>query len=740
MNNYVQIFKDYILNRGVYSYESNNELVTHCLFNNCDRDSRGNEAHFYVNLNTGQFNCKKCGESGNIITLAKKLRDSGDCYIWDEIQKNKKPKNLRFNTIVENNHKKLPDNIRKYLNEVRGWGNEIINEKKIGWIQQWGTNWIGFPIKDEDGKYQYYKLRENYLTGGRKITSPAGGEAQIYDWENLNQSSDSIVVCEGEGDCLLLLSRGINAVTSTHGAGTFKNEWLQYFPKDKIYYVAYDNDKAGIEGSKKVASTLYDYGVKKVYIINLPRRSNTPENPEAEDAKVDITNYFMELSGSVEDLFGKYAQEYPEKIDISRFKLLNSEDIGNILDLTIKKDDVNKVTTFLCQLSAYTEDNQFNISFQAPSSSGKSHIPMEISDLFPQEDVLRLGNCSPTAFFHEQGIYDKEKNLMKIDLARKILIFTDMPHTQLLERLRPLLSHDAKEMQSKITDKNQKGGNKTKTVIIVGYPSVIFCTAGLALDEQEATRFLLLSPETTQEKIREGIQQAIRKGVNKDKYDSVLNSDSGRQLLIERIRAIRQEKIINIHIESEEKIEARYISGKTLFKPKHQRDIKRLLSLVKAFALLNLWWRKKDGNSIIASDEDIDEAFKLWEKVSESQELNLPPYVFNFYKEVVLELWNDKNSKRNPIIAEQTGPNGLSRKEIIQKHTNTYGRRLSSKQLSEDILPLLEEAGLVFQEKDSRDERTWLIYVTDDSTKEIKKEVEKQEEQSQQALNDFNNF
>ena len=738
MKDKIEILKDRLIQTNESFSEVNGELITHCLLNDCDRDSKGKEAHFYVSLKTGQYSCKKCGETGNIITLAEKLRDKGDTFIWNEIQGDKKPKKSPFSTIVENNHKNLTDNARQYLRDVRGWSDEVINKKKIGLVQQWGTNWIGFPIKDEEGKYQYYKLREDYTKGSRKITSSEGCGAQIYDWETLNSPSESTVICEGEGDCLLLLSRGINAITSTHGAGTFKLEWLQHFPKDKVYYVAYDNDNAGIEGSRKVASALYDYGVKKVFLINLPKKTNTPENPEAENEKVDITDYFMKLGGTVEDLFGKYAMEYPEPVDITKFKPLTSEDISKILDLTIKKDEVNKVTTFLCQLSSYTEDNQFNISFQAPSSSGKSHIPIEISKLFPSEDVLTLGNCSPTAFFHEQGIYDKEKNVMRIDLSRKILIFLDMPHTQLLERLRPLLSHDEKEMQSKITDKNQKGGNKTKTIVLVGYPSVIFCTAGLTLDEQEATRFLLLSPETNQEKIRGGVLQALQKGINKTKYQKTLTDSSERQLLIERIKAIKQEKILDIQIGSEENVIERYLEGKKLLKPRHQRDVKRLISLVKAFALLNLWWRERDGKTVIANDDDINEAFKIWDKISESQELNLPPYVFNLYHEIILSLWNDKN-KKSEIERGQTLI-GLSRNDITKQHTDVYGRRLASKQLTEEMLPLLEEAGLIFQKKDERDARMWLVYVVDDTTQVIKKEVEDELENTQAVINEFNQF
>jgi len=182
------------------------------------------------------------------------------------------------------------------------------------------------------------------------------------------------------------------------------------------------------------------------------------------------------------------------------------------------------------------------------------------------------------------------------------------------------------------------------------------------------------------------------------------------------------------------------LSDKKLLKPRHQRDVKRLIALVKSFALLNMWWRNRDGNSIIANNEDVNEAFKIWDQISESQELNLPPYVYNFYHEIILTLWKKKNTSVNQKLRDSIGPIGLSRDDITKWHSDIYGRRLPSKSLTEDILPLLEEASLIFQKKDSNDQRLSLVYLTDDSTKEIKEEVEKKEELSQQAINDFNNF
>jgi len=141
-------------------------------------------------------------------------------------------------------------------------------------------------------------------------------------------------------------------------------------------------------------------------------------------------------------------------------------------------------------------------------------------------------------------------------------------------------------------------------------------------------------------------------------------------------------------------------------KPRHQRDIARVISVIKILALLNLWFREKDGEAIIANDDDIKEAFRIWESISESQELNLPPYVLNLYKDVILEAYRAVNR-------------GLSRQEIMKKHFEVYGRFLPDWQLRQWIIPMLETSGLITQEADQLDKRKILIYPTAEINSEL---------------------
>jgi hypothetical protein len=687
--------RDYLQQKGIEFRESGGELVAKCVFADCDQDSRPNEGHLYFNPETSQYDCKKCGAKGNLKTLMKHFGD--EPAFQDRPQPRKAP--VFDASMVEKCHEALPPHIRDYLHK-RGLTDPVIDAHKLGYGQFYRKQWITIPIKDAYGNYAFFKLRQDPAMGDDKITYPKGAEAQLYDWQTLENPSGSVVICEGELDRLLLLSKGITAVTGTHGVMTFKDNWVERIRKCGKVYVCFDLDDAGRKGTERVAKMVENGGSCETHIITLP--SELGEHG-------DITDYFAEHGGTVEDLFGKYAKPYPERIDTTQFSPMTPDQLLETLGLTIKYDAENKLSTFLCELSAYTESSQFNISYNAPSSTGKSYIPTEIARLFPEGDVLEVAYCSPTAFFHDTGDYDKEKNCYLVDLSHKILIFLDQPHNELLARLRPLLSHDKKEIMLKITDKSQKFGMKTKNILLRGYPSVIFCTAGLKIDEQEATRFLLLSPEVSQEKIHQGISATIRKEANSVDFVSWLEENPDRILLKERIRAIKLENVKEINIASYERIEQRFLSDNKTLKPRHQRDIKRLLAIIKSFAILNVWWRERVGSTITANDADIDAAFKLWEKIAVSQELNLPPYIYNLYKEVILPAWQAKNTL-NGMLVEPTSKVGVSRQEVLEKHFAVYGRMLDSHQLRQQILPMLETAGLIVQEQDPDDKRKMMIF------------------------------
>ncbi|NCU41971.1 MAG: toprim domain-containing protein [Candidatus Moranbacteria bacterium] len=694
--------------------ESNGEIITACFFDNCDQDSRSNEGHLYFHAETGQYHCKKCNASGNIFTLAKYLDSTTNDLVLHPKQKLEKVIKNKMKldiSLIDRCSENIPERIHAYLN-TRGIGDEIIEKRKLGFGKFYGKNWITIPIPDNQGSWAFLKLRrdpEDKDNPDKYKFYPTGSGSSLYGVESIGNAQE-VWICEGEFDQMILTQQGITAITSTAGAGTFKREWTETLVRVPRVVICFDNDKAGKDGMDRIVKVLEEE-LENTSIF----RANLPEDM---GNGADISNYFGVYGGNKETLLSfPFFTGGKEPIDTSKFLPLSSQDLIEILGLTIKQDNHNKLATFLCELSAYTESSQFNISFNAPSSTGKSYIPTEIAQLFPKEDVMEIGYCSPTSFFHDNGHYNKEREGTEIDLSRKILIFLDQPHTQLLERLRPLLSHDKKEMTVKITDKSQKMGMKTKTIFIKGYPAVIFCSAGILIDEQEGTRFLLLSPEANREKVYQGIHEKILRETDPDTYYQTLENNEYRVLLKERILAIRSEHVEEILLPDDGMIEQVFMEGKMYLKPRHQRDIGRFIAFVRMFALLNMWFREKKNGAIMANETDIREAIELWRILSESQEYNLPPYVFDLYKHIILEAFYEKNKGSDVII-------GLTKHDILKKYQAIHGRFLEDWRLRQQIMPLLEASGLIEQEPDISDKRKILFFPRTEKENETKRNSE----------------
>jgi hypothetical protein len=355
-------------------------------------------------------------------------------------------------------------------------------------------------------------------------------------------------------------------------------------------------------------------------------------------------------------------------------------------------------------LLAQTNSDQLNVAFQAESSAGKSYVPIEIASYFPEKELLIIAGASPTAFFHDAGKWDDGRKARIVDLEGKILLFLDMPHFQLLEKLRPLTSHDRKELVYKITDKSEKHGLRTKTVVVRGFPSVIFCTAKINSDQQERTRLILLSPSTDQQKIEEALRLiAMWKG-NPDEYKMKIKDDPERMWLVNRIKAVRQTGIKEVRILDYGAVCDRSLKEHPELHARHQRDFPRMLALIKANALLNCFMRMHDGMSIDVIQQDIDAGFALYDEIEESNEWGVSPYVYRVHAEVIKPLLDaaDRDQDGNMI-------KGVSRKEIARKYHVVYHKPISPEALA-DIISQLEAAGLIDQKPDLEDRRSRLVY------------------------------
>ncbi|MFH0969749.1 MAG: toprim domain-containing protein [Patescibacteria group bacterium] len=327
----------YLLEKGI-KYKKINDELNYCCPNGCDSDSREGEVHGYMNAKTGNFQCKKCLASGGLKKFAESLGDTiGN--IVKEKQLAQKSKKVLDPATVDICHKNLPLNIKRYLKN-RGITNEIIDQNKLGWGSFYGRNWITIPVTDEKGKC-FFKLRRDPDTdktdkSEKYMNYPAGNGAVLFGLETIANSQEAFI-CEGEFDCMLLHSKGLSAISSTAGAGTFKDKWVEKFSHLKKIFIVFDRDKQGEDGSMMVAKKLSKIKDLAVHIITLP---------EDLGEKSDITGYFIRTKGSIEELLklaqpfdGKEADQEKEEdkkdnkqMAILRDNILNEDSIYYFLD------------------------------------------------------------------------------------------------------------------------------------------------------------------------------------------------------------------------------------------------------------------------------------------------------------------------------------------------------------------------------------------------------------------------
>jgi len=178
---------------------------------------------------------------------------------------------------------------RSYLTDERGLTMDVLKAARIGLAHSPGdsraTWWTMIPVPQRGGgdtapivavkgfgfdpEAGAWKCKD-----GRKIPRNAGSAA-LYDLVPTNPMESPVVVCEGELDALCALSNGVNAVTGTAGAGTFKKDWARYVAslaptQNHGVVVAYDGDEKGRRNARQeVAPRLHEAGAE-VGVASLP--------------------------------------------------------------------------------------------------------------------------------------------------------------------------------------------------------------------------------------------------------------------------------------------------------------------------------------------------------------------------------------------------------------------------------------------------------------------------------------
>lgn len=141
------------------------------------------------------------------------------------------------------------------------------------------NNAIIIPVRHIDGELSFNKYRRDPIEVDvkPKYLYDRGGKVTLYGADKLvaqypfvesetlarsggftletNEIKHNVIITEGELDTLVCWSKGIPAVSSTGGAQSFQEEWVQLLKGYEVY-ICFDNDEAGHKGAIKVLDYL----------------------------------------------------------------------------------------------------------------------------------------------------------------------------------------------------------------------------------------------------------------------------------------------------------------------------------------------------------------------------------------------------------------------------------------------------------------------------------------------------
>lgn len=217
----------------------------------------GKADHFFVNSETGQYDCKVCTESGNPINFLGRISEK----LFSETKKKDWKRLAKLRSVVKLKEEQvhveppLPSYVFSHFGMC--WNTEL---------NEW---WL--PSKSEKGTTRDIR---RWNPDVPRFISTDYCNVQLGNMEEFSSRKDRtrvpVWICEGEWDgmCLwyLLKQAGRDEiVTWVPGAGTFKEEWAKWYQGCNVRAV-YDNDDAGDKGSKKSGALLKPMARKLEYV------------------------------------------------------------------------------------------------------------------------------------------------------------------------------------------------------------------------------------------------------------------------------------------------------------------------------------------------------------------------------------------------------------------------------------------------------------------------------------------
>jgi len=284
------------------------------------------EPSFSLNVKTGLWNCFGCGEKGDVFdfvakregldgfsealrflaaklglevpregdsTRPKRASKSGSKASSRENEAEASEGRKNFSELLSACEEALFEDKKRlnFLLRQRGLSREVIERFRLGWCEEKEAYVIPYL---KDGQPVGLKFYRPGSKGAKSLFWWAKGSRPggLFPGDFKLKPKEPVILCEGEMDALCAISRDIQAVSGTAGAGTFKPEWGKFF-RGLDVVIAYDRDEAGRDGALKAARILFNYAA----------RVRLLEWPEELGQKGDLTDFFVALKAKPEDFW-----------------------------------------------------------------------------------------------------------------------------------------------------------------------------------------------------------------------------------------------------------------------------------------------------------------------------------------------------------------------------------------------------------------------------------------------------
>lgn len=216
-----------------------------------------------MNKETGQWDCKKCQESGSLFQLKKQLGDIEEA-IHPAYRRSapKKPESLapaRYHQALLRDKEAMD-----YL-AGRKIGLETVKRFQLGVRSMNGAKWLCIPHWENQN---VVNIKYRSLPPAKKEFLREPGCRSVLFNVNALAVHRQVLITEGEMDALSLVEHGFeNVVGVTNGAGAFDAEWVKDLEKAEKIYLCFDTDEAGRKGAVSLAKRL---GYNRCWNISLP--------------------------------------------------------------------------------------------------------------------------------------------------------------------------------------------------------------------------------------------------------------------------------------------------------------------------------------------------------------------------------------------------------------------------------------------------------------------------------------